>query len=68
MAGMLVGATVVITWVQIPNLKEIMYEMVPGFSLSLLAVIIVSLLTKEPTKSIHREFNEMETVLEQATE
>ncbi|QIW20229.1 sodium/proline symporter PutP [Bacillus thuringiensis] len=65
LAGMIVGAVVVITWVQIPSLKATMYEMVPGFFCSLLAVIVVSLLTKEPVKAIHREFNEMEAVLEE---
>lgn len=63
LAGMIVGAVVVITWVQIPSLKATMYEMVPGFFCSLLAVIVISLLTKEPVKAIHREFNEMEAVL-----
>ncbi len=67
LAGMIVGAIVVITWVQIPGLKATMYEMVPGFFCSLLAVIVVSLLTKEPIKAIHREFNEMEAVLEEET-
>lgn len=65
LAGMIVGAVVVIAWVQIPNLKAIMYEMVPGFFCSLLTVIVVSLLTKEPVKAVHREFNEMEAVLEE---
>ncbi|MDA2382464.1 sodium/proline symporter PutP [Bacillus cereus] len=67
LAGMIVGAVVVIAWVQIPSLKAIMYEMVPGFFCSLLTVIVVSLLTKEPIKAIHREFNEMEAVLEEET-
>ncbi|HFU7088992.1 TPA: sodium/proline symporter PutP [Bacillus cereus] len=67
LAGMIVGAIVVITWVKIPGLKATMYEMVPGFFCSLLAVIVVSLLTKEPIKAIHREFNEMEAVLEEET-
>ncbi|HFO1049191.1 MULTISPECIES: sodium/proline symporter PutP [Bacillus cereus group] len=67
LAGMIVGAVVVITWVQIPSLKANMYEMVPGFFCSLLAVIVISLLTKEPVKAIHREFNEMEAVLEEET-
>lgn len=67
LAGMITGAAVVITWVQIPNLKVMMYEMVPGFSLSLLVVIIVSLLTPEPTKAIYCEFSEMKTLLEQET-
>ncbi|HDX9635056.1 sodium/proline symporter PutP [Bacillus cereus group sp. MYBK108-2] len=67
LAGMIVGALVVITWVQISSLKATMYEMVPGFFCSLLTVIVVSLLTKEPVKAIHREFNEMEAVLEEET-
>ncbi len=67
LAGMIVGAVVVIAWVQIPSLKAIMYEMVPGFFCSLLTVIVVSLLTKEPVKAVHREFNEMEAVLEEET-
>ncbi len=65
LAGMIVGAVVVIAWVQIPSLKANMYEMVPGFFCSLLTVIVVSLLTKEPVKAVHREFNEMEAVLEE---
>ncbi|HDR7543672.1 sodium/proline symporter PutP [Bacillus sp. CH_442] len=67
LAGMIVGAVVVIAWVQIPSLKAIMYEMVPGFFCSLLTVIVVSLLTKEPVKAVHREFNEMEAILEKET-
>ncbi|MFQ6338490.1 sodium/proline symporter PutP [Bacillus sp. AF62] len=67
LAGMNVGAVVVIAWVQIPSLKAIMYEMVPGFFCSLLTVIVVSLLTKEPVKAVHREFNEMEAILEEET-
>ncbi|WP_141481303.1 sodium/proline symporter PutP [Bacillus thuringiensis] len=67
LAGMIVGAVVVIAWVQIPSLKATMYKMVPGFFCSLLTVIVVSLLTKEPVKAVHREFNEMEAVLEEET-
>nr|WP_202441444.1 sodium/proline symporter PutP [Bacillus thuringiensis] len=67
LAGMIVGAVVVIAWVKIPSLKAIMYEMVPGFFCSLLTVIVVSLLTKEPVKAVHREFNEMEAILEEET-
>ncbi|HDR8109560.1 sodium/proline symporter PutP [Bacillus cereus] len=67
LAGMIVGAVVVIAWVKILSLKAIMYEMVPGFFCSLLTVIVVSLLTKEPVKAVHREFNEMEAILEEET-
>ena len=46
-AGMIVGALTIILWYNIPFLKNLIYELVPGFFFSLFAIIIVSLLTKE---------------------
>jgi solute:Na+ symporter, SSS family len=63
LAGMVVGAVTVLTWVNIPALKDLMYEMIPGFFLSLLAVIVVSLLTKEPSEKVQVTFEEMEEAL-----
>jgi solute:Na+ symporter, SSS family len=63
LAGMLVGAITVLIWANIDVLADFMYEMIPGFFLSLLAVIFVSLLTKKPDDTIHRKFDEMEEVL-----
>lgn len=51
-AGLISGATTVIIWNQISILKEFVYELIPGFFMSLLITIIVSLLT---TKKINYE-------------
>jgi len=63
MAGMVVGAVTVLVWVNIPGLSDFMYEMIPGFTLSLLAVISVSLMTTIPNKEVQDTFTEMEKVI-----
>nr|WP_191556477.1 sodium/proline symporter PutP [Metabacillus idriensis] len=67
LAGMIVGAVTVLIWVNVSALKEFMYEMIPGFFLSLLAVYVVSLITSRPSKRVQNTFNEMEEVLEEET-
>ncbi|WP_343031525.1 sodium/proline symporter PutP [Metabacillus lacus] len=64
LAGMLVGAITVIIWISIPPLKAFMYEMIPGFFLSLLAVIAVSRFTADPSRKVQNKFDEMEETLE----
>lgn len=63
LAGMIAGATIVLVWANIPSLKNWMYEMIPGFMVSLAAVIVVSLLTKAPSETIQDKFDEMESTL-----
>lgn len=46
-AGMLTGFVVSIVWKNVPVLKGAVYELVPAFGLAFLAVVVVSLLTKE---------------------
>jgi len=46
-AGIIAGAFTVIVWNQIPTLKSFVYELIPGFFVSLIVTIIVSLLTKD---------------------
>ncbi|WP_043980808.1 sodium/proline symporter PutP [Priestia megaterium] len=65
LAGMIVGALTVLIWVNIPVLKDTLYEMIPGFFLSLLSVIIVSILTKAPSAQIQGQFREMKGTLEE---
>lgn len=60
--GMIVGGLTVIIWIM-AGLSGYMYEMIPGFSLSLISVIVVSLLTKKPDESIDKEFALMEKTL-----
>ncbi len=45
-AGMLTGTAVVVLWYNVPALKGFVYELVPAFTLSLLACVVVSLLGK----------------------
>lgn len=63
LSGMIVGAATVLIWVN-AGLSPKLYEMIPGFFLSLIAVIVVSLLTKKPSPDVQETFDEMETTLE----
>ena len=63
LAGMIVGASTVLIWANIPGLSDWLYEMIPGFFLNLVAVILVSLLTKKPERNVQEEFAEMEEAL-----
>ncbi len=46
--GMISGALTVILWIQIPELQDRMYELVPGVIVSALTTVIVSKLTRKP--------------------
>lgn len=59
-AGMIVGAATVLIWnTFIKPLGGIfaIYELLPAFVLSLIAIVVVSLLTKEPPKEVTDEFD-----------
>ena len=56
-AGVLVGGITVLIWRQFQWLG--LYELVPGFLLSALASIVVSLLDKAPDMDIQNKFDEM---------
>lgn len=56
LAGMVVGAATVIIWGQIPFLKAALYEMIPGFILSVIAIVLISLITSKPSTDIEAEF------------
>ena len=66
-AGIVVGGVTVILWANLAewfNLQgEIwtLYEIVPGFILSLLAIFIFSLIDKEPSKEVLAEFDSVKT-------
>ncbi|MGE5703899.1 MAG: sodium/proline symporter PutP [Clostridia bacterium] len=57
LAGMIAGALTVILWTRFPLLKETLYEMVPGFAASLLAILIVSMLTAAPSAERLQDFD-----------
>ncbi|MFD2216786.1 MULTISPECIES: sodium/proline symporter PutP [Metabacillus] len=61
LAGMIVGAVTVVVWKQLTTSGAIsfsLYEIVPGFILAWIAVLIVSLATGAPSKDIEEEFEQ----------
>lgn len=61
-AGVIVGGLTVIIWVY-TGLSDFLYEIIPGFLLSLLALYVVSKFTSEPSEKIKGQFTEMEDKL-----
>ena len=66
LAGMIVGAGTVLFWIYSPfmidgqSLSSYMYEIVPGFILASIAIVVVSLASKEPAQNITALFDEVE--------
>ncbi|HGY55319.1 MAG TPA: sodium/proline symporter, partial [Caldithrix abyssi] len=59
-AGLLTGTVVTILWYNIPYLKNSMYELVPAFVLSFVAVLAISKFTRAP-EGIDTLFRAMKT-------
>ncbi|MDO4226646.1 MAG: sodium:proline symporter, partial [Neisseria sp.] len=51
-AGMVTGAVVVVVWKQLKGGVFEMFEVVPGFAAALLAIVAVSMLTKEEIPAV----------------
>lgn len=72
LAGMIVGAVTVLFWIYAPVLADgaklsgVIYEIVPGFVFSFIAIVLVSLMGKTPTTSITDTFEAVEAVLAEA--
>lgn len=64
LAGMLVGAVTVILWKQGGYFG--LYEIVPGFCLGALAIVVFSLLGKTPTASMKTTFEKVEDAMKKA--
>lgn len=60
LAGITAGALTVILWTRFPFLKDLLYEMIPGFAAGLLAIIVVSLITQKPSDKIVKQFDKFE--------
>ena len=64
LAGMIGGAATVIIWKEL--LKQLggvfsIYELLPGFIVAMVAIVVVSLLTKAPSQEIIDEFDSVKT-------
>jgi Na+/proline symporter len=51
-AGMVVGTATVVIWKNVPALDAVIYEIIPGFVLAFITVVVVSLVTR-PVKRIY---------------
>lgn len=58
LAGMVVGAATVIIWANV-GLSDFLYEMIPGFAFSSIAIVVVSMLSK-PASHVVEQFDEFE--------
>ena len=67
LAGMIVGAVMVILWKNVWGDTGI-YEIIPGFVCSFIAIIVVSLLGKAPSSSITERFDEADRLYKQQTQ
>lgn len=63
LAGMLTGGIVVLLWVYTNHPYKDWYEIIPGFVSSIIAIVIVSLLTQKSNKQIDQEFEEVKSIL-----
>ena len=55
-AGMITGGITVLLWISIPHALSHVYAMIPGFSIALISIYLVSITDKEPSKEIQTEF------------
>lgn len=65
LAGMMTGGVTVFIWKFLvrPNVAALdIYELLPAFILALVAIVVVSLLTKAPSKDICDEFDEVKAM------
>lgn len=62
LAGMIVGSVTVLIWANTP-LGDVIYEMIPGFLLSLIAAILISLLSEKPGDNVSNQFDSMKKAL-----
>jgi sodium/proline symporter len=59
-AGIIVGGLTVVIWKQLTGGWFELYEIIPGFVFSFIAIIIASILTAEPSQTIQQRFSEVE--------
>ncbi|WP_417537442.1 sodium/proline symporter PutP [Marinomonas sp.] len=63
LAGIIIGGVTVVVWKQLSGGLFDLYEIVPGFILSTLAIFVVSLTTGKPETSVTESFDEYEKAL-----
>ena len=64
-AGMLVGGITVLLWVYLDHPYKEIYSMIPGFGLSIIAIVIVSSFSTPPAHEIQQEFDQVKQELKE---
>ncbi len=59
LAGMISGGATVVIWKQLSGGIFNLYEIVPGMLVSFAAIVLVSLITEEPSSAVYAEFDEV---------
>ena len=67
LAGMIVGAVVVIAWKNIPIFADTqIYEIIPGFISAMIAIIVFSLITRAPEQDVVDRFEQADRAYKDA--
>ena len=59
LAGIIVGGLTVVVWKQLGGGLFDLYEIVPGFIISLLSIVVISVLTRAPEKAVLQDFDKV---------
>jgi len=62
-AGMVAGAATVLLWIYVFNLSGVLYEIVPGFIVATVTIIVVSMLSKDPESHVTDYYDAMKDIL-----
>ncbi|GAB3489371.1 sodium/proline symporter PutP [Marinomonas epiphytica] len=63
LAGIIVGGVTIVIWKQLSGGWFDLYEIVPGFILSTIAIVVVSLVSGEPDEEVKQSFDDYEQSL-----
>ncbi|GAB6195192.1 sodium/proline symporter PutP [Lysobacter xanthus] len=64
LAGMVAGAVTVILWEMFLSAPTGLYSMVPGFAVSLVAIVVASLLDRAPSQAMHARHLQVRAALD----
>lgn len=64
LAGIIVGGVVVVVWKQLSGGIFDLYEILPGFILSAISIVVVSIVTGTPDESVKERFDDYQNALD----
>lgn len=64
LAGIIVGGVVVVVWKQLSGGIFDLYEILPGFILSVISIVVVSIITGTPDESVKERFDDYQKSLD----